>query len=73
MVKVRLRWFGADLQYSCKHGVFLSSFYYFNRNYISLDSQRRMLCDDINYVNVEYKIDVNIKKKLKNEIFNNFI
>ena len=40
-------------------------FRYFNVSYILLDSQRRMLYDDMIYVNVENEIEVYNKHKLK--------
>ena len=50
--KVRLRWLGAVLQYPCKIASFLVSFDYPDKNYTSLDSQRKGLYNDLNCVNV---------------------
>ena len=39
---------------------------YCNNNYMSLDSQRIMLYDDIHYVDVKNKIEVQTKREFKN-------
>ena len=53
----------ADYMQTC---IFSLVFKYFNRNFISLDSQRRMLYDDTNYGIVENKIKEYTKQELKN-------
>ena len=65
-IKVRLRWLGAVLRYPCKSIFFVLYFKNPNDYYTSLDSQRRMLYNNLIHVNVGNKIEVYMIREFKN-------
>ena len=71
-LEVRLRWLGAILHDLCKLVVLLASLK-FPIRIMCLGSQRQMLHNDINYVNVKNEKAVYTKQKYKNFNFQQFL
>ena len=71
--KVRLRWFGAVLQCSCKFVLFLLSINTLRRTIYHWIAKKRRLYHDMNYVNMSNEIRYALNENLEIVIFHIFL